>query len=95
MAVPPKLVARALALRTEIARHNHAYYSEDAPLISDAAFDGLFRELESLERDHPELVAPDSPTQRVAGEPAGEFAAVAHRLPMLSLNNAFADDEVA
>ncbi len=95
MAVPPKLVARALALRTEIARHNHAYYVEDAPTISDAEFDRLFRELEAIEREHPQLATPDSPTQRVAGEPAGEFATVTHRLPMLSLNNAFADDEVA
>ena len=95
MAAPPKVVARALALRSEIARHNHAYYVDDAPTISDAEFDVLFRELESLEREHPELVTSDSPTQRVAGAPAGEFAAVAHRLPMLSLNNAFADSEVA
>ena len=95
MAVPPKLAARALALRTEIARHNHAYYVDDAPTISDADFDRLFRELEAIEREHPQLVTPDSPTQRVAGEPAGEFETVTHRLPMLSLNNAFADDEVA
>ncbi|MEO8740315.1 MAG: NAD-dependent DNA ligase LigA [Casimicrobiaceae bacterium] len=95
MAAPPNPAARAIALRTEIARHNHAYYGDDAPIISDAQFDALFRELEALERERPELVTANSPTQRVAGTSAGEFAAVAHRLPMLSLNNAFADAEVA
>jgi len=95
VAVSPKTAARAAALRAEIARHNYAYYVQDAPKISDAEFDSLFRELEALEKAHPELLTSDSPTQRVAGEPAGEFAAVTHRLPMLSLNNAFADDDVA
>jgi DNA ligase (NAD+) len=94
MAVPLKVASRAAKLRSTIETHNHAYYVLDAPTISDAEFDRLFRELEALERDHPELVTSDSPTQRVSGEPASEFATVTHRVPMLSLNNAFSDDEV-
>jgi DNA ligase (NAD+) len=94
MAVPPKVASRAAKLRATIEAHNHAYYVLDAPTVSDAEFDRLFRELEALERDYPELLTPDSPTQRVSGEPAAEFTAVTHRVPMLSLNNAFSDDEV-
>jgi DNA ligase (NAD+) len=86
---------RALALRAEIEEHNHRYYVLDAPLISDAEYDRLFRELQALEAEHPELVSADSPTQRVGAAPLPEFAAVAHATPMLSLNNAFADEEVA
>ena len=94
MAVPPKVASRAAKLRSTIEAHNHAYYVLDAPTVSDAEFDRLFRELEALERDYPELLTPDSPTQRVSGEPAAEFTAVTHRVPMLSLNNAFSDEEV-
>ena len=94
MAVPPKVASRAAKLRSTIEAHNRAYYVLDAPTVSDAEFDRLFRELEALERDYPELLTPDSPTQRVSGEPAAEFTAVTHRVPMLSLNNAFSDDEV-
>jgi DNA ligase (NAD+) len=94
MAVPPKVASRAAKLRSTIEAHNHAYYVLDAPTVSDAEFDRLFRELEALERDYPELLTPDSPTQRVSGKPAAEFTAVTHRVPMLSLNNAFSDDEV-
>lgn len=86
---------RALALRAEIEEHNHRYYVLDAPLLSDAEYDCLFRELQALEAAHPELVSADSPTQRVGAAPLPEFAAVAHATPMLSLNNAFADAEVA
>jgi DNA ligase (NAD+) len=86
---------RALALRAEIEEHNHRYYVLDAPLLSDAEYDRLFRELQALEAEHPELVSADSPTQRVGAAPLPEFAAVAHATPMLSLNNAFADAEVA
>lgn len=81
-------------LRREIEYHNHRYYVLDAPEISDAAFDALFRRLQELERQHPELTCPDSPTQRVGAAPRGDFASVAHALPMLSLNNAFSDEEV-
>ncbi|WP_449413036.1 NAD-dependent DNA ligase LigA [Pandoraea soli] len=85
---------RATELRAELARHNRAYYEEDAPLIPDAEYDRLFAELVALETDHPELTRPDSPTQRVGGKPVEGFAQVVHRVPMLSLNNGFADEDV-
>ncbi|MCM8613390.1 NAD-dependent DNA ligase LigA [Accumulibacter sp.] len=86
---------RAGRLRAEIGEHDHRYYVLDAPLISDAEYDRLFRELQALEAEHPELLCSDSPTQRVGAAPLTGFATVAHRTPMLSLNNAFSDDEVA
>jgi len=86
---------RIRTLRAEIERHNRQYYVLDAPLISDAEFDLLFRELQALEAEHPQLLSSDSPTQRVGAAPLSEFATVAHATPMLSLNNAFADAEVA
>jgi len=86
---------RARFLRAEIERHNHAYYVLDAPTIPDAEYDKLFRELVELERDHPELATPDSPTQRIGGAPLAEFGQVQHRVPMLSLNNAFSAEEAA
>ena len=88
------MIARVKQLREEIAAHDHRYYVLDAPNVSDAVYDGLYRELLALEASHPSLVTPDSPTQRVSGAPSAEFAAVTHRVPMLSLNNAFADLEV-
>ena len=95
MKASPETAARAAALRRAIEHHNYLYYVKDRPEISDAEFDRLFRELQELEQRHPELVTPDSPTQRVGAKAEGEFAAVSHALPMLSLNNAFSDDEVA
>ncbi|HEY5308209.1 MAG TPA: NAD-dependent DNA ligase LigA, partial [Casimicrobiaceae bacterium] len=92
--VPAGAAGRVAALRRDIEAHNHRYYVLDAPSVSDAEYDGLFRELQALEAQFPALARPDSPTQRVGGAPATEFEAVTHRLPMLSLNNAFADDEV-
>ena len=74
MAVPSKVASRAAKLRAQIEAHNYAYYVLDAPTVSDSEFDQLFRELEALERDYPELATPDSPTQRVSGQPAAEFA---------------------
>ncbi|HEY7943941.1 MAG: NAD-dependent DNA ligase LigA [Burkholderiales bacterium] len=94
VAVPARIAQRAGALRAAIEAHNRAYYVLDAPTVGDAEYDGLFRELQALEREYPALVTPDSPTQRVGAEPAAQFAAVTHRLPMLSLNNAFSDAEV-
>jgi DNA ligase (NAD+) len=76
---------RAAALRIEIAEHDRRYYDEDAPTITDAEYDALFRELRALEAEFPELVTEDSPTQRVGGARAVEFAPVAHRVPMLSI----------
>ncbi|MQM31537.1 MAG: DNA ligase (NAD(+)) LigA [Candidatus Accumulibacter phosphatis] len=86
---------RVHALREAIERHNIEYYARDAPLIDDAEYDRLFAELQALEAEHPELLSVDSPTQRVGAAPLPDFAALAHATPMLSLNNAFADDEVA
>ncbi|HWP34263.1 MAG TPA: NAD-dependent DNA ligase LigA, partial [Thermodesulfobacteriota bacterium] len=85
---------RAEALRREIEYHNYRYYVLDDPVISDAEYDRLLRELEELEREHPELADPDSPTRRVGGEPAEKFEPVEHAVPMLSLANAFDAEEV-
>ncbi|MGV3626289.1 MAG: NAD-dependent DNA ligase LigA [Betaproteobacteria bacterium] len=85
---------RVARLRREIEQHNHRYYVLDTPSIADAEYDRLFRELQSLEAAHPELISTDSPTQRVGAAPLAEFAPAPHRQPMLSLNNAFATDEV-
>ncbi|OGA54193.1 MAG: DNA ligase (NAD(+)) LigA [Betaproteobacteria bacterium RIFCSPLOWO2_12_FULL_63_13] len=86
---------RAEELRAEINRHNYRYYVLDDPEITDAEYDRLFRELLDIETAYPELLTPDSPTQRVGSEPLAQFAAVSHRTPMLSLNNAFSEEEVA
>ena len=94
MAAPRDASARAQRLRAEIDAANHDYYTLDAPTLSDAEYDGLFRELQDLEARHPDLATADSPTRRVGAAPLSEFGTVAHRLPMLSLNNAFTDQEV-
>ncbi len=86
---------RAEALRHELAEHSYRYYVLDDPSIPDAQYDRLLRELEALEADHPEFVTPDSPTQRVGSVPSAAFASVRHEWPMLSLANAFSDQEVA
>ncbi|HLZ96081.1 MAG TPA: NAD-dependent DNA ligase LigA [Candidatus Dormibacteraeota bacterium] len=91
---PGDLIRRAESLREDIRRHEHAYYVLDAPEISDAEFDALFLELRRIEEEHPELVTPDSPTQRVGGEASEQFAKVRHRSPMLSLQNAFDEAEI-
>jgi len=85
---------RAAALRNEIEQHNVRYYVHDEPSISDADYDALMRELVQLETDHPELVTPESPTQRVGAAPLSAFGSVRHAVPMLSLGNAFEPDEV-
>ena len=85
---------RAAELRKEINHHNHRYYVLDDPVISDAQYDSLMRELHRLEDEHPELVVPDSPTQRVGASPAEGFSQVQHRRPMLSLANAFNFEEL-
>jgi DNA ligase (NAD+) len=104
--VDPALVAEAAALDIEAARARHAalaaqvdranelYHGQDAPEISDAEYDQLFRQLVALETAHPQLVTPDSPTQRVGGAPTGTFDEVRHSRPMLSLANAFSHDEL-
>ncbi len=85
---------RAAELRDVLARHNRLYYAEDAPQVTDAEYDRLFAELQRIEAEHPELVTPDSPTQRVGASPLAAFSTVRHRTPMLSLSNAFSEDEV-
>jgi len=85
---------RAAELRNEIEQHNVRYYVHDAPSIPDADYDALMRELIQLEADHPELVTPESPTQRVGASPLSAFGSVRHAVPMLSLGNAFDPDEV-
>ncbi len=81
--------ARAATLRADIRRHEHAYYVLDAPTIADAEFDALLKELQALEAAHPELVTPDSPTQRVGGAILEGLPTARHREPMLSLDNAY------
>ena len=95
MTATAAVLQRAARLREELERHNYAYYVLDAPTVPDAEYDRLFRELQQLEADHPELVTPDSPTQRVGAAPAAAFGEVVHGVPMLSLANAFAEEEVA
>ncbi|MBS0369673.1 MAG: NAD-dependent DNA ligase LigA [Proteobacteria bacterium] len=85
MTVSQETRARAAALRAELERHEHAYYVLDAPTVPDAEYDRLFRELQELEAANPELLTPDSPTQRVGGQPSSELASVAHVVPMLSI----------
>lgn len=85
----------AARLRAELEQHNVRYYVYDEPSVSDAEYDGLMRELEALEAEHPELVTPESPTQRVGAAPVSAFGSVRHVVPMLSLNNAFDEEEVA
>src|SRR4051812_15736625 len=86
---------RAERLRDEIERHNRNYHVLDQPTIPDAEYDGLFRELQLLEAQYPDLQSPHSPTLRVGGTPLPDFGQVKHGVPMLSLNNAFSDEEVA
>ena len=86
--------ARAQALRREIEHHNYRYHVLDDPEITDAEYDRLMRELTTLEAEHPELVDASSPTQRVGSAPRGDFAEVTHAVAMLSLANAFSDEEI-
>ncbi|HEX5125776.1 MAG TPA: NAD-dependent DNA ligase LigA [Rhodocyclaceae bacterium] len=85
---------RAAELRALLDHYAHAYYVLDAPVVPDAEYDRLFRELQALEQSHPELITSDSPTQRVGGTPSSSFAQVQHRVPMLSLSNAFTDEDI-
>ncbi|MBL8514754.1 MAG: NAD-dependent DNA ligase LigA [Betaproteobacteria bacterium] len=87
--------SRIAQLKREIEQHNYNYYVLDQPTIADAEWDKLFHALKALEEAHPELATADSPTQRVGAKPLDEFAEVAHRVPMLSLGNAFTDEDLA
>ena len=86
---------RVAQLRREIEEHNRHYYEEAAPTISDREYDRLYQELVALEARFPQLVSPDSPTQQVGGKPLQAFAPIAHRVPMLSLDNTYSEEEVA
>ena len=94
MSVPNSVKRHVEELRAQIEACNDAYYVLDQPLLSDAAYDALFAELVELEKKYPELITPDSPTQRVGASPASSFQPVHHEIPMLSLENAFDDQEV-
>lgn len=85
---------RISELRNELDAHNYRYYVLDEPSVPDAEYDRLFRELQALEAEHPELVTPESPTQRVGGEALSAFGEVRHEVPMLSLGNAFEEDDL-
>lgn len=95
MTASAKLKQRVAQLREQLQQHNYLYYVLDAPEIPDAEYDRLLRELQQLEQAHPELISPDSPTQRVGAEPLKAFGTVQHAIPMLSLDNAFSDQELA
>src|SRR5262245_62774564 len=81
-------------LAKEISAHDRRYYQEDAPTVSDAQYDALRQRNNAIEAKFPELIRSDSPTKRVGAEPSGKFAKVRHAVPMLSLNNAFGEDDV-
>jgi DNA ligase (NAD+) len=85
----PTPAERAAELRQQIDHHNHLYYVENSPTISDRDFDKLLQELIDLEKEHPEFLTPDSPTQRVGGQPIEGFNKVAHKVPMLSIDNSY------
>ncbi|MGA9121563.1 MAG: NAD-dependent DNA ligase LigA [Bacteroidota bacterium] len=95
MASPTKAITRRVVqLRTELADHDYRYYVLAEPIISDAEYDRLMRELADLEKQYPELLSPDSPSQRVGGAPTKEFPTVQHDPPMLSLANSYSEDEI-
>lgn len=91
---PVHIVRRVGELRKELQEHDYRYYVLDDPSISDEQYDSLMRELQDLEKAYPELAAPDSPTQRVSGQPIKEFATVSHTPPMLSLANSYSEVEI-
>ncbi len=92
--VDPDIRTRLQELRVQVNHHNYRYHALDAPEIGDAEFDALFRELRAIEERHPELVTPDSPTQRVGAEPVAGFEEAVHPSPMLSLGNAFDEEQL-
>ena len=91
---PSAAAERHASLASQVERANELYHVADAPELSDAEYDQLFRQLVALETAHPDLITPDSPTQRVGGTPTGTFDEVRHARPMLSLSNAFSHDEL-
>ncbi|MGD2055034.1 MAG: NAD-dependent DNA ligase LigA, partial [Gammaproteobacteria bacterium] len=85
---------RIKKLREQLNRHSYLYYVLDNPEIPDSEYDRLYRELQQLENKHPDLITPDSPTQRVGEQPLKSFSQVTHRIPMLSLDNVFSEHEL-
>ena len=81
-------------LRSQIRNHDHRYYVKNDPVVSDYEYDSLLKELESLEEQFPDLITPDSPTQRVSGEAVKEFTSVEHKAAMLSLDNTYSFEEL-
>ena len=94
MTAPDQVIAEVSSLREELNAHNHRYYVLDDPQVTDQAYDQLYRRLQALEQEYPELASDESPTQRVGSEPASHFETVEHRVPMLSLDNAFDESEM-
>src|SRR5476651_1141477 len=86
-----RAATRATELRALLTQYDYRYYTIDDPNVSDAEYDRLMQELRAIEAQHPELIVADSPTQRVSGKPAAQFAPLTHGVPMLSLDNAFSD----
>ena len=95
MSAPKSAHQRARELHQQLHEHNYRYYTKDDPLISDAGYDQLLRELQALETKYPELISADSPTRRVGAAPLKEFGEVRHEVRMLSLDNSFTDEELA
>lgn len=95
MAAPETAARRAHELREQLNYHNHRYYVLDDPEVPDAEYDRLLRELQTIEAENPDLVTPDSPTQRVGHQPAAGFGEAVHQEPMLSLDNAFSEEELS
>src|SRR6185369_435386 len=94
MAIPTDIQKRAAKLRDLINHHRALYHTHDKPEISDTAYDTLVKELEDIEMAHPELLTPDSPTQRVGGEPLPEFVKVTHKVTQWSFNDAFKEEDL-
>ena len=94
MTAPVDVAKRAAQLREQILQHDYRYYVLDEPSVPDAEYDRLMKELREIEAAHPELLTPDSPTQRVSGMAVAEFGEVKHAVPMLSLENGFTDEDL-
>jgi DNA ligase (NAD+) len=94
MSVTPDIKQRVEQLKEQLRKAGYAYYVEDNPIMEDAVYDQLYRELQDLETQYPQLITPDSPTQRVGDQPASQFTSVRHNIPLYSLENAFNDQEL-
>ena len=92
--MPPTIEKKIESLREQIRENDYKYYILTQPSISDAEYDRLLKELELLEKEHPELITPDSPTQRVGSDLTKEFKPVEHKIPMLSLSNTYSEEEL-